>query len=65
MVLELANDCNLNCKYCYGDGGSYGRKREMMSFETAKQAVDFLVGKGSFDVIPPNIKKLLDLKKGI
>lgn len=43
MVLELANDCNLNCKYCYGDGGSYGRKREMMSFETAKQAVDFLV----------------------
>ncbi|HEX2939158.1 MAG TPA: radical SAM protein [Ruminiclostridium sp.] len=43
MVLELANDCNLNCKYCYGDGGSYGRKREMMSAETALRAVDFLV----------------------
>ena len=33
IILELANDCNLNCKYCYGDGGSYGRKREMMSLE--------------------------------
>ena len=43
IILELANDCNLNCKYCYGDGGSYGRKREMMSLETAKKAVDFLV----------------------
>ena len=37
-VLQIANDCNLNCIYCYGDGGSYGRKRELMTFETAKKA---------------------------
>lgn len=42
IVLEMANDCNLNCLYCYGCGGTYGRKRELMSFDTAKKAVDFL-----------------------
>ena len=42
-VLEIANDCNLNCIYCYGDGGSYGRKRELMSFNTAKRAIDLMV----------------------
>ena len=42
IVLELSNDCNLNCIYCYGDGGSYGRKRELMSAETARKAVDML-----------------------
>ena len=42
-VLQIANDCNLNCIYCYGDGGSYGRERELMSFETAKKAIDFTV----------------------
>lgn len=42
IVLELSNDCNLNCIYCYGDGGSYGRKRELMSAETARKSVDML-----------------------
>lgn len=43
IVLEIANDCNLNCIYCYGNGGAYGRKRELMSFEVAQKAIDFLV----------------------
>lgn len=43
VVLQIANDCNLNCIYCYGDGGSYGRKRELMTLETAKRAIDFMV----------------------
>lgn len=42
IVLELSNDCNLNCIYCYGSGGCYGRKRELMSTTTAKKAIDFL-----------------------
>lgn len=42
-VLQIANDCNLNCIYCYGDGGSYGRERELMTFETAKKSIDFMV----------------------
>lgn len=42
-VLQIANDCNLNCIYCYGDGGSYGRQRELMTFKTAKKAIDLMV----------------------
>lgn len=42
IVLELANDCNLNCVYCYGAGGGYGRKRELMSEHTALKAIRFL-----------------------
>lgn len=43
VVLQIANDCNLNCIYCYGDGGSYGRERELMTLETAKKAIDVMV----------------------
>lgn len=43
IVLQVANDCNLNCKYCYGDGGSYGRTRELMTFDTARKAIDSMV----------------------
>ncbi len=43
VVLQIAHDCNLNCIYCYGDGGSYGRKRELMTLDTAKKAIDLLV----------------------
>lgn len=42
-VLQIANDCNLNCIYCYGDGGSYGRQRELMTLETAKKTIDLMV----------------------
>lgn len=42
-VLQIANDCNLNCIYCYGDGGSYGRQRELMTMDTAKKAIDLMV----------------------
>ncbi len=45
IVLELANDCNLNCKYCYGDGGSYGRERGLMTYETAIQGIEFFLEK--------------------
>ena len=43
IVLQVANDCNLNCKYCYGSGGSYGRKRELMSFDVARKGIDYMV----------------------
>ena len=25
LCLMVAQDCNLRCKYCFGDGGSYGQ----------------------------------------
>lgn len=43
IVLQVSNDCNLNCLYCYGSGGCYSRQRELMDMETAKEAIDFLL----------------------
>lgn len=42
IALLLAQECNMRCVYCYGDGGSYGGKG-MMSEETALRAVDWLI----------------------
>ena len=43
LCLMIAQDCNLRCKYCFGDGGSYGQERAVMSPETGREAVDFLI----------------------
>ena len=43
LCLMVAQDCNLRCKYCFGDGGSYGAKRAVMSEEVGKRAVDFII----------------------
>lgn len=42
LCLMVAQDCNLRCKYCFGSGGSYG-KRGVMSEEVGKAAVDFII----------------------
>ncbi|GJM56923.1 radical SAM/SPASM domain-containing protein [Erysipelotrichaceae bacterium OPF54] len=42
LVLVLTNDCNLNCSYCYADGGSYGFKPEYMSHQVIDQLFRFL-----------------------
>jgi len=43
LCLNVTHDCNLACKYCFAGGGAYRGKREIMSAETAKSAVDFLL----------------------
>lgn len=43
MCLHVAHDCNLRCKYCFADEGAYHRNRELMSVETGKKAMDFLI----------------------
>ncbi len=44
LCLHIAHDCNLACKYCFADEGEYhGQKRELMSYEVGKQALDFLI----------------------
>ncbi|MBS5100401.1 MULTISPECIES: 4Fe-4S cluster-binding domain-containing protein, partial [Veillonella] len=44
LCLNIAHDCNLACKYCFASQGDYGGvKRELMSFDVAKRAVDFLI----------------------
>lgn len=44
LCLHIAHDCNLACKYCFADEGEYrGHKRELMSLEVGKKAIDFLI----------------------
>ena len=43
LCLHICHDCNLRCKYCFADEGAYHAAREMMSSETAKRAIDFLI----------------------
>ena len=43
LCLMVAQDCNLRCKYCFGDGGSYGGQRAVMSEEIGRAAVDFII----------------------
>lgn len=43
MCLHLAHDCNLRCGYCFAGGGAFAGKRELMSADTARAAIDFLI----------------------
>lgn len=43
LCLHIAHDCNLRCKYCFADTGEYHGKRGMMSAETGKKAIDFVI----------------------
>ena len=43
LCLMVAQDCNLRCKYCFGDGGSYGGERAVMSEEVGRAAVDYII----------------------
>jgi len=43
LCLHAAHDCNLRCKYCFASTGDFGHSRGLMSLETAKKAIDFLL----------------------
>jgi uncharacterized protein len=43
IILCPTSACNLRCVYCYASGGE---KPEMMDFELARQAIDYLVANG-------------------
>ncbi len=43
LCLHIAHTCNLNCSYCFASGGKYSGERALMSLETGKRALDFLI----------------------
>lgn len=43
LCLHIAHDCNLACKYCFAEEGEYHGRKELMSFEVGKKAIDFLI----------------------
>lgn len=43
LCLLVAQDCNLRCDYCFAQSGAYNHGRSVMSADTARAALDFLV----------------------
>lgn len=43
LCLHVAHTCNLNCSYCFASQGKYHGRRAVMSLETGKRAIDFLI----------------------
>lgn len=43
LCLNVAHTCNLTCEYCFASQGKYHGERALMSLETGKRALDFLV----------------------
>lgn len=43
LCLHVAHTCNLNCSYCFAGQGKYKGERAVMSLETGKRALDFLI----------------------
>ena len=43
MCLNVSHDCNLRCEYCFAGKGDYEQGRMVMSEETGKKAIDFLL----------------------
>ncbi|OPZ89586.1 MAG: Anaerobic sulfatase-maturating enzyme [Firmicutes bacterium ADurb.Bin419] len=40
LVLNITNTCNLACKYCYANGGSYSSKSALMNPEQVEKILD-------------------------
>ena len=43
LCLHIAHTCNLNCSYCFASQGKYQGERALMSYETGKAVLDFLI----------------------
>jgi uncharacterized protein len=43
LCIHIAHDCNLRCRYCFASTGGFGGERSLMSAETGKKAIDFLM----------------------
>jgi uncharacterized protein len=43
LCLLVAHTCNLNCSYCFASQGKFHGDAGLMSFETGKRALDFLI----------------------
>ncbi len=43
LVLNVAQDCNMRCSYCFAIAGTYGKPANKMAQKTAFDAADFLL----------------------
>lgn len=40
MIINISNDCNMRCKYCYANQGTYGQEQNMISPECLERTLD-------------------------
>lgn len=43
LDLQVSHLCNLDCKYCYAQGGNFGGSDALMSSATARKAIDYFL----------------------
>jgi len=43
LCMNVSHVCNMSCAYCFAGRGEYGGSEGLMSLETGKRAIDFLV----------------------
>lgn len=43
ICLHIAHDCNLRCEYCFASTGDFGEGRKMMTLDTGRRAIDFVL----------------------
>ncbi len=43
LCLNLAHDCNLRCRYCFAEAGSFRGERGLMSAQVARAAIEMLL----------------------
>jgi uncharacterized protein len=43
LCLHVSHDCNLRCGYCFAGTGNFSGSRCVMSEETGRQAIDFVI----------------------
>lgn len=48
LQLIVCNTCNLDCKYCYANKGTYNIAEQFMDFNTAKLTIDIFFSKYSY-----------------
>ena len=48
LCLLVAHTCNLNCEYCFASQGKFKGQHGLMTFETGKRALDYLVENSGF-----------------
>lgn len=42
VKIHVSNACNLRCKYCYAEGGNYGKCSKLMNLEIAEKIVRYI-----------------------
>ncbi len=43
LCLNVAHACNMKCRYCFASQGDFGMETGLMSLETGKRALDYLM----------------------